>query len=95
MTTFRRCERVVFVNDEMFDVSDLLSLYPGYDHHTHSAHFYDGEQHYVSDGSNQIGLPVPYGMAEELSLRMPELRMCRSQRENDNRYFENLRNERR
>ena len=95
MKNFRRLDDVLFVNGEEFALSDLLMLYPDYKYSHHHVHYYDGKKHYVSDGSVQKGLSVPYVMAEELFKRMPELKMCRSQRLNDHKYFENLRNARR
>lgn len=90
--SFNRVGDRVVLCGEAFDISDILSIHPSYAHRGYPVHFYDGRKHYVSDGSTQTGLPVPYPLAEDLYLRIPELRMCRSQRENDNRYFENLRN---
>ena len=95
MKNFRRSGDILFVNGEQFALSDLLMLYPDYKHLHQQIHYYDGRKHYVSDGVNQKGLAVPYQMAEELFARLPELKMCRSQRLNDHKYFENLRNARR
>jgi len=92
MRNFRRSGDVLFVNGEQFALSDLLMLYPDYSHVDKQIHYYDGKKHYVSDGVNQRGCPIPYPLAEELSTRLPELRMCKSQRINDHKYFENLRN---
>ena len=72
-----------------------MMLYPKYSFTGKKSHFYDGKRHYVSDGIDQIPCPVPYPLAEELVNRLPELRMCKSQRMNDYKYFENLRNGRR
>jgi hypothetical protein len=44
---------------------------------------------------DQLGCEVPYPLAEELAHRLPEIKMCRSQREMDTKYFENLQNGRR
>ena len=85
----------VALNGEAFILSDLLSVVPSYDKKSYEIHYYDGRKHYVSDGTNQIGCEIPYSFADELAARMPELRMCRSQRESDIKYFENLRNARR
>lgn len=92
MNTFFKSTDVVFVNREEFSINDLAMIFPSYEHMKTPVHYYDGSRHYVSDGTNQVGLPVPYLMGEDLFRRIPELRMCKSQRENDNRYFENLRN---
>lgn len=91
----RRSADVVFIDDEQFALADLLSLFPDYDKSEFKAHYYDGRKHYVSDGSNQYSCSIPYGLALDLSERIPELRMCRSQRIADTKYFENLRNARR
>lgn len=82
----------VFVNGEQFSIDDLMMLYPKYSYTAKKSHFYDGKKHYVSNGRDQMSCPVPYPLAEELSTRLPELRMCKSQRINDHKYFENLRN---
>jgi hypothetical protein len=83
------------INGEMFKMQDILSLTHKYDKGMHNVHYYDGRKHYVSDGSFQQGCEIPYPFAEEMAARLPELRMCRSQRETDTKYFENLRNGRR
>lgn len=89
---FMRSGDILFVNGEEFALSDLLMLYPDYEYGEHRVHYYDGKCHYISDGVNQRGCPVPYLIGDDLKKRIPELRMCRSQRINDDRYFENLRN---
>ncbi len=93
--TMNRVGERVTLNGEAFALSDVLSLISSYDKGSYQIHYYDGRKHYVSDGSTQIGCEIPYSLADELSARMPELRMCRSQRESDTKYFENLRNARR
>lgn len=95
MNILRRSGDVVFVDGEQFALADLLSLFPDYDKSEFKAHYYDGRKHYVSDGSNQYSCSIPYDLATDLFQRIPELRMCRSQRIADTKYFENLRNARR
>jgi hypothetical protein len=85
----------VTLNGEVFSLSDILSVAPSYDKKSYNVHYYDGRKHYVSDGMDQLGCEVPYPLAEELAHRLPEIKMCRSQREMDTKYFENLQNGRR
>jgi len=95
MHRFMKVESSVSIDGEAFHISDILSVCPQYEHKDSLVHFYDGKQHYVSDGKIQTGCPIPCGQVENLWNRLHELRMCRSQRETDHRYFENLRNQRR
>jgi hypothetical protein len=92
---FYRSGNTVVVKGEVFDVSDLLMVCPTYTQVGELVHLYDETRHYVSDGHTQKGLSVPCPELDGLMDRIPELRMCRSQRETDHRYFENLRNQRR
>jgi hypothetical protein len=95
MRKFMKVHSDVLIDGEAFHISDILSVCPEYEHTESLIHFYDGKQHYVSDGKTQSGRPLPCHSVEDLGKRLPELRMCRSQREIDDRYFENLRNQRR
>jgi hypothetical protein len=94
MNVFFRVEKLVKLNDEVFDLSDVISVIP-YDKAEWKVHFCNGRKHYVSDGVNTRSCDIPSLFHEEIFMRLPEIRMCRSQRLNDERYFENLRNARR
>lgn len=89
-STFYRVGDVVRIGQEAFSLNDLLSVMPKYDKKNFEVHYYDGKKHYASDGWNQIGFPIPYDLAEEVFNRLPEMRMCRQQREIDDKYFEKL-----
>jgi hypothetical protein len=91
----RRVDDRIWLNNDLFVLSDLLGVFPSYDKTAHKIHYCDGKKHYVSDGMNQVGCEVPYLLHQEVFKRLPELKMCRSQRIIDTQYFENLRNARR
>lgn len=95
MNTFRRSGNHVFIGEEQFALSDVLSVVPDYPFSRYGVHYYNGKKHYVSDGETQLPCETPCLMVENLFERLPELRMCRSQRESDHKYFENIRNGRR
>ena len=95
MKIFSRCDNLVKLNDEVFELSDILAVVPAYVDGEWKIHFCNGRKHYVSDGVNQFGRQLPYPFLEMVFNRLPEIRMCRSQRLEDQRYFENLRNVRR
>jgi len=78
------------INGEAFHISDLMNVLPQYDKRMHSIHHYDEKKHYVSDGLNQVGCEMPYHFAETIEKHLAELRICRSQRETDDKYFKNL-----
>lgn len=90
MILHRSGDRVT-INGEVFHISDLINVLPQYDKKEYSVHHYDGKKHYVSDGINQIGCEMPYLLADKIQFHLAELRICRSQREIDDKYFENLR----
>lgn len=91
---FRRLDDVVFINNEKFLLSDVTSVLSSYDKASYKVHYYDGERHYCSDGRNQVGFEIPYDYAERLLSHLPEIRLCRTQRENDEKYFQSLRDSR-
>lgn len=91
----RKINNVVVVDEEIFDISDVVSVVSGYASIKHNIHYYDGRKHYVSDGRNQIGLELPYLLGEEIFRRLPELKLCRGQREIDKKHLETLRHGRR
>lgn len=95
MKIFRRSGDRVFLGDEQFALVDVVSVCSEYLFQSHPIHYYDGKKHYVSDGVTQVSKELPCPMIDNLFDRLPELRMCRSQRLNDHKYFENLRNARR
>lgn len=79
------------INGEVFHLSDLLNVLPQYDKRAYLVHHYDGKKHYVSNGVNQIGCEMPYHFAETIEKHLADLRICRSQRGIDDKYFQNLR----
>ena len=46
----RKINNVVVVDEEIFDISDVVSVVSGYASIKHNIHYYDGRKHYVSDG---------------------------------------------
>lgn len=86
-----RIGEILTINGERFNLSDLVNVLPQYDKGSHIVHYYDGKKHYVSDGRKQVGCGLPYPLAEKISFHINEMRMCRNQRQMDDKYFENLR----
>lgn len=85
-----RCDERLTINGEIFHLSDLLNVLPQYDKVKFKVHHYDGRRHYVSDGLKQVGCEMPYHLAELIEMHLAELRICRSQREIDDKYFQNF-----
>ena len=91
---FKNADNVT-INGEQFlmeDVRSVVNEYLGFGYHTH---YYDGRKHYTSDGKTQVGRPVPCSLCEKVIASTMEIRLCKKQRETDNKHFESLRNVRR
>lgn len=85
----------VAIGGEQFTVDDVRSVvreYTGFGSHVH---YYDGKKHYVSDGKDQVGRPIPCKLCEQVLSSVTEIRLCKKQRETDQKHFESLRNVRR
>jgi hypothetical protein len=91
---FMRCGSVVTINGEVFSLQDITSVVSDYVSDS-SIHYYDGKKHYKSDGRNQVGLPTPYGVGDRILENILQIRMCKQQREIDEKHIEHLRNKRR
>lgn len=82
----------IVIGEEIFDVQDLLSVFPDYENMIkHRCHYYDGKRHYVSDGRNQVGMEVPYLLGDRIFENVGQIRLCKKQREIDDRHIEHLR----
>ena len=92
MRRFHRSGTIVNIDGEIFDLQDLLSVFPRYlGMDGHGCHYYDGKKHYVSDGMNQRGMEVPYLLGEEIFKNVRQIRLCKKQREVDEQHMEHLR----
>lgn len=91
---FRRINDLFIIGDETFSVNDVLSVFPEYVVDK-DIHYYDGKKHYKSDGKTQVGLPLPYTLGEKILNSIVQIRMCKQQREIDEKHLEVLRNKRR
>lgn len=87
---FRRVGDVFIVAGEMFSIHDVLSVFPEYVADSH-VHYYDRKKHYKSDGKTQTGLPIPYEIGDRILDSIVQIRMCKHQREIDERHLEHLR----
>lgn len=91
---FRRINNLFIIDDETFSVNDVLYVFPEYVVDK-DIHYYDGKKHYKSDGKTQVGLPLPYTLGEKILNSIVQIRMCKQQREIDEKHLEVLRNKRR
>lgn len=92
MIFFIRSQDKININGEIFEIQDLLSVLPQYESmNTHACHYYDGSKHYVSDGRNQVGMEVPYLLGDKIFENVGQIRLCKKQREMDDRHIEYLR----
>lgn len=88
---FRRVGTIFIIGEETFSVNDVLSVFPEYVMHEF-IHYYDGKKHYTSDGKTQTGLSLPYILGEKILNSVVQIRMCKQQREIDEKHLEHLRN---
>jgi hypothetical protein len=91
---FLRCESTVNISGEIFSVKDIQSVFSEYVADS-NVHYYDGKKHYKSDGKTQVGQPIPYETGDAILENIVQIRVCRQQREVDERHLEYLRNKRR
>jgi hypothetical protein len=82
------------MDGEMFSIQDVLSVFPEYIVDSH-VHYYDRKKHYKSDGKTQTGLPIPYDIGDRILDNIVQIRMCKHQREIDERHLEHVRTKRR
>lgn len=91
---FRRVDNIFIMNGEMFSIQDVLSVFPEYIVDSH-VHYYDRKKHYKSDGKTQTGLPIPYDIGDRILDNIVQIRMCKHQREIDEKHLEYIRTKRR
>jgi hypothetical protein len=90
---FRRVNDIFIIDNETFSVNDILSVFPEYIVDS-CIHYYDRKKHYKSDGKTQIGLATPYELGDRILQNIVHIRMCKNQREIDERYLEHVRTKR-
>lgn len=88
-------ENNVTINGEQFLIEDVKAVVSEYSGFGKKIHYYDGKKHYTSDGKNQVGRSVPCNVSERVLDSIVEIRLCKKQRETDQKHFESLRNVRR
>lgn len=88
-------DNTVTINGEQFTLEDVRSVVNSYAGFGSKIHYYDGVKHYISDGRNQVGMSIPCEICDKVLASIVEIRLCKKQRETDNKHFENLRNVRR
>lgn len=91
---FKRVGDIFIIDGEVFSVKDVQAVFPEYVVDK-DIHYYDGKKHYKSDGKTQVGLPLPYTLGEKILNSIVQIRMCKQQREIDEKHLEVLRNKRR
>lgn len=87
--TFIRSGDMVMIDGEQFLLSDILAVVSEYDSKD-IVHYYDGKTHYRSDGTNQVGHPIPCPIVERILANKVGIRHCKTQRETDERHIESL-----
>ena len=91
---FKRVGDIFIIDGEVFSVKDVQAVFSDYVVED-VIHYYDGKKHYKSDGKTQVGLPLPYTLGEKILNSIVQIRMCKQQREIDEKHLEVLRNKRR
>jgi hypothetical protein len=85
----------VTIGGEQFTMDDVRSVVAEYSGFGSHVHYYDSKKHFVSDGKNQVGRSTPCELCERVVSSLTEIRLCKKQRETDQKHFESLRNVRR
>lgn len=91
---FKRIGDIFIIGEEVFSVKDVQSVFSDYVVED-TIHYYDGKKHYKSNGLTQIGLNIPYDLGENILKNKAQIKLCKQQREIDEKHIEHLRNARR
>jgi hypothetical protein len=94
ITGFKRIGDIFIIDGEVFSVKDVQAIFSEYVVED-VIHYYDGKKHYKSDGLTQVGLSIPYDLGENILKNKAQIKLCKQQREIDEKHIEHLRNARR